>query len=876
MSKTTSFYFGVALIFGAGIWLILAIGGHVSRAPPDIAGTWAIDSQSSVRIGQSGGHIEVSFHHPQPPGPPTGSISLTLYDLRKVRSGVQMSFGGGPWTLMAVGQPGQEPWQFDLSNHGHWHFAASRTVAAYQPAENPQHINPILLLMAQLAVILGLCRMMGFLCSRLRQPQVMGEMIAGIMLGPSLLGLVFPHAFASLFPADATVPLNTLSQIGVIFFLFLIGLELDPKLLRNRAESAVLISHSSILAPFLLGSGLMIFLYPRVFDGTPSMNFVSVSLFMGASMSITAFPVLARILTERNLQKTRVGAIAITCAAVDDVTAWCILAFVVAVARARGLHSAMLTAVLALAYVAIMFFAIRPFLRRLELVFDRAGRLSQNVMAIIFLLTLASAYATEWIGIHALFGAFVMGAVMPKGTLFVRTLSEKLEDFSVVFLLPVFFAYTGLRTQIGILNHPALWFYTGLIVLTACAGKFGGSAIAGKFTGLSWREASAIGILMNTRGLMELVILNIGHDLGVITDAVFAMMVIMAIVTTALTTPILYLVHPQSAEGIAAAPETEAEKLKRKRFTVLVPVSLPSSGPALVAMANLLAPAADLPRRVVALHLRRPVDRDAYRTGLEEASADSAAFKPLLDEAAKLQLNVDTLAFASRDVPSDIARVARVREADLILMGFHKPVFGQAILGGTVHRVLTGSDCDVAIFVDRQIEPARRLLVPYMGGRHDRLALDFAGRIARNSGAELSVLHVITPGRRASDATINARGAVEKAYADPTQPTPVHFVVMEDPSPVDAVIQKGKEFGLVVIGVEEEWGMESHLFGWRPERIARECASSLLIVRKHGGMDLQRDAGTESKPSQSAPTGLAAGLAPRVFFPVGARPPAPG
>ncbi|HTW94015.1 MAG TPA: cation:proton antiporter [Tepidisphaeraceae bacterium] len=851
MSKTTSFYFGVALIFGAAIWLILALGRNISHAPPDIAGTWTIDSNSSFRVGQSGGHIQLSFRGGQPPAPTSGSISLTLYDLRNVASGVQMGFGGGPWTFTAVGHPGQEAWQFDLSNHGHWHFAATRTLAAYQPLASAARIDPILLLMAQLALILGLCRVMGFLCNRIRQPQVMGEMIAGIMLGPSLLGLLWPHAFSVLFPPDSTVPLNTLSQIGVIFFLFLIGLELDPKLLRNRGESAVLISHCSILAPFLLGAGLMLYLYPRLFDATSSMNFISVALFMGASMSITAFPVLARILTERNLQKTKVGAIAITCAAVDDVTAWCILAFVVAVARATGLHSALLTALLALIYVTAMFFLIRPFLRRLELVYDRAGTLSHGVMAIIFLLTLASAYATEWIGIHALFGAFLMGAIMPKGTLFVRTITERLEDFCVIFLLPVFFAYTGLRTQIGILNHPALWFYTGLIVLAACAGKFGGSALAGRFTGLSWREASAVGILMNTRGLMELVILNIGHDLGVITDAVFAMMVIMAIVTTALTTPILYLVHPQAAEGLAAPPEAEAEKLKRRRFTVLIPVSLPSSGPALLSMANVLSPAADLPRKIIALNLHRPVDRDAYRSGLQEADRKSATFKPLLEEAARLQLNVETFSFASRDVPSDIARVARVRQADLILMGFHKPVFGQAILGGTVHRVLTGSDCDVAIFVDRQVEPARRLLVPYMGGRHDRMALDLAGRIARNSGAELTVLHVITPGRRAGDATINARGAVEKAYADPTQPTPVHFVVIEDPSPVDAVIQRGKDFGLVVIGVEEEWGMASHLFGWRPERIARECPSSLLIVRKHGGQDMERDRSLGQQPAKS-------------------------
>jgi Kef-type K+ transport system membrane component KefB len=711
----------------------------------------------------------------------------------------------------------------------------------------------ILLLVIQIILILGLSRVMGLLFVRLRQPQVMGEMIAGIMLGPSLFGWLFPNAFHYVFADSSVEYLDALAQIGVVFFLFLIGLELDPKLLRNRGRAALVISQSSIAAPFLLGVILAVFLYPRLFVGqfpagaAPSLT--SVGLFMGAAMSITAFPVLARILTERNLHRTQVGAVAITCAAVNDVSAWCVLAIVISIARASGIGVGLFTAVKAVAYILFMFFAVRPFLKRLELVYERKNRLTQNLLATIFLLTLASSIVTEWIGIHVLFGAFLMGAIMPKGTNFVRTLTEKLEDYTVVLLLPLFFAYTGLRTQIGLLSDPTHWFYTLLMIGVASAGKFGGATVAARVCKFSWRDASAIGILMNTRGLMELIILNIGKDLGVITDAVFAMMVIMAIVTTALTTPVLHWVHPKV--------EDEAERLAAREragpFTVLIPISLPASGTALASMAAMLSPILETGRRIIALHLDRLADRDPYSLRLPDASAGPAnPLEPVLTTAKQLDLQAEPIAFVSRDIPSDIARIARNRSADLILMGFHKPVFGQAILGGTVHRVMTASDNDVAVFVDRGFpSQPQQILVPYLGGKHDLLALELAGRIARNSKASLTVLHVVPPKRAESDTVLHARSIVERTYSDPTQPTPVHFQVIEDLSPVEAVIHASAAYDLLVIGVEEQWGMQSQLFGFRPERIAREVTTSLLIVRKYAGPTAAGSAGV-GQPEMSA------------------------
>ena len=704
-------------------------------------------------------------------------------------------------------------------------------------AAEPGSFNLILVLLAQIGLILALSRVMGLLFARLHQPQVMGEMVAGIMLGPSLFGLFWPEASAAIFPPDSVPYLNVLSQVGVIFFLFLIGLELDPKLIRNRGHAAVVISHVSIVAPFLLGAALALYLYPIVFTDTPQMRFTSVALFMGAAMSITAFPVLARILTERNLHKTPVGAVSITCAAVDDVTAWCMLAFVVGIARATGLQSALLTAALSAAYVVVMFFAVRPFLKRLEIVYERQGRLSQSVVAVIFLLILASAYTTEWIGIHALFGAFLMGAIMPKGTTFVRHLSEKLEDYTVVLLLPIFFAYTGLKTQINLLNNPELWGLTALIIFVACLGKFGGSTIAARACGIGWRESSAIGVLMNTRGLMELVILNIGRELGVITDAVFAMMVLMALVTTALTTPMLAWVYPERLlRGTLSGAAAAVAEPVRRAFTVLIPVADPRSGGPLLRMADMLCGAADAPRRLLTLHLRRPAEHEAYRAGLDEATTvKDEALEPLLDEAREAGLVVEPISFVSRDVPDDIAEVAHARQANLVLMGFHKPVIGTAILGGTVHRVLTGAPADVAVFVNRGTEiTPKRILVPYLGGAHDRLALELAGKIARNAGAEVTVLHVVAPRRDSQSRVLGAKADVERVYTDPATKAPVQFKVVEHDSPVSAVLEATANTDLVVIGVAEEWGLESQLFGWRSQRIAQDSSASLLIVRRSG------------------------------------------
>lgn len=406
----------------------------------------------------------------------------------------------------------------------------------------------LLLLLVQVAVVVMAARGVGLLFRRIHQPQVMGEMVAGILLGPSFLGWAWPALSAQLFAPASLGFLSSISQVGLLVFMFLVGLELNPRLLRGRGHTAVVTSHVSITVPFFLGALLAVFLYPRLSDS--SVTFTGFALFMGAAMSVTAFPVLARILTERNLLGTRVGVVTLACAAVDDVTAWCILAGVVVLVRADGAGLPLwVTLAGSAAFVLLMIFVVRRGLAGLERRYERRGGVvSQDMLAGILVLVLASAWATEWLGIHALFGAFLAGAVMPKGEGFVAALTEKLEDFTVVLFLPLFFAFTGLRTSIGLVSGAEMWGYCALIIGVAVAGKFGGSAVAARLTGMPWRESAALGVLMNTRGLMELVILNVGLDIGVISPALFTMMVLMALVTTFMTTPLLVWIYPPAAK----------------------------------------------------------------------------------------------------------------------------------------------------------------------------------------------------------------------------------------------------------------------------------------------------------------------------------------
>jgi len=398
---------------------------------------------------------------------------------------------------------------------------------------------PLGLLLLQIITILLVSKSFGALFTRLGQPSVVGEMTAGIFLGPSILGAMFPEFSGFLFPKSALPNLQFLSQIGLAFFMFIIGMELNIDKLKNKAHHAVVISHASIIFPYFLGVLLSYFLFEQF--APAGVSFTAFALFIGIAVSITAFPVLARILQERGLTKTSLGAIALTCAAFDDVTAWCILATVIAIAKAGSLTGALFTMLLTVAFVLFMVYAVTPLVRKITKRHEPAEGLNKTLVAVSFFVLLLSAFITEAIGIHALFGAFLAGVIMPQQSNLKKLLTEKIEDVSILLLLPLFFAFTGLRTQIGLLGEGQLWAICGLIIFVAVLGKFGGSTMASKLTGLSWKDSLSIGALMNTRGLMELIVLNIGYDLGILSPALFAMFVLMALSTTFMTGPLLDL-----------------------------------------------------------------------------------------------------------------------------------------------------------------------------------------------------------------------------------------------------------------------------------------------------------------------------------------------
>jgi Kef-type K+ transport system membrane component KefB len=400
------------------------------------------------------------------------------------------------------------------------------------------------LLIAQIATILVVARMMGWLFRKIHQPRVIGEMVAGILLGPSLLGWLAPAVSATLFPPQSLGHLSLLSQIGLLLFMFLVGLELDLERLRKLGRAAMVISQVSIIAPFISGFLLAFYLYPRLSDR--SVNFTGFALFMSIAMSITAFPVLARILTERDLLRTGVGAVAITCAAVNDVTAWIILAGIIVIVRASILPLPLWMTLAGLgAFVLFMLVVARRALQKLVALYERRNDLTHEILAVVLLTVLASGWITESLGVHALFGAFLAGAVMPRNEEFSRELWRRLEALIVVFLLPLYFAFTGLRSSFFLISGARMWFYCAVIIALAIIGKFGGSLVAARINGMSWRESAAVGVLMNTRGLVELIILNIGLDLGILSPALFSIMVLMALVTTFMTMPLLSWIYPE-------------------------------------------------------------------------------------------------------------------------------------------------------------------------------------------------------------------------------------------------------------------------------------------------------------------------------------------
>jgi Kef-type K+ transport system membrane component KefB/nucleotide-binding universal stress UspA family protein len=700
-------------------------------------------------------------------------------------------------------------------------------------------MSTIVIVLFQVLLVIGLSRLVGLGFRWLRQPLVIGEIVAGIMLGPSLFGLVAPDLSAALFPPETVPFLNVLSQIGLIFFMFLIGLELNPKYLQGQIQTAILTSHVSIVVPFSLGTILAVLLYPQVSNA--DVSFTAFALFLGAAMSITAFPVLARIITENNLQGTRLGALALTCAAVDDVTAWCLLAVAIAVTRTNSMVAALPTLIESVVYIGFMLTVGRSFLQRLSKYYDRTGKLTQFVLAGIYMGVVASALITELIGIHLIFGAFLLGAVMPKNAGLTRELAEKTEDFVLTFLLPIFFAYSGLRTQIGLLNRPELWLLCGAVLAVAIGGKFFGTYAAARFCGMPNREASALGWMMNTRGLTELIVLNIGLSLGVISPLLFTMLVIMALVTTFMTSPLLELTYAKSLirqdrlEGEEEQPEAVPDA---PVYRILVPVANPKTQKALVQLAGAIAGTRVQTAVVQPLSLVQLEEDYAFESTPLEAERQKAERLERLQtliqslEPAAIQPLIQPIVRIANDVARETVQVADREGADLILLGWHRPAFSTNRLGGRVGQILSMAKTDVAVYINRQERRLEKLLVPYVAGIHSDLGLELALRILVNQpSAALTVLRVTVPGQIVGELSNEFRVVMKQLPRGVRDR--ISLEVIESSDPLQAVITASADVDLTIAGASREWGIERQTLGQYTDALACECRSPVLITRRY-------------------------------------------
>jgi Kef-type K+ transport system membrane component KefB len=715
---------------------------------------------------------------------------------------------------------------FWIANEG-VEMEAGRNIIKAQEGGNPFHefltslthnvTHPLAILLAQIVSIILVARLFGWICKRIGQPSVVGEIVAGIVLGPSLVGLYWPEFSAALFPSQSLGNLQFLSQIGLILFMYVVGMELDLNVLRSRAHEAVVISHASIIVPFALGMGLSYFIYQSF--APQNVQFLSFGLFMGIATSITAFPVLARIVQERGIHKTKMGAIAITCAAADDITAWCILAAVIAIVKAGSFQSSIFVIILAIGYVFVMLKLIRPFLKRIGDLHATQENLSKPVVAIFFITLILSSYLSEIIGIHALFGAFMAGAIMPENSKFRSVFIDKIEDVALVLLLPLFFVFTGLRTQIGLLDDPELWKVTGLIILVSVGGKFVGSALAAKFVGQNWKDSLTIGALMNTRGLMELVVLNIGYDLGVLGPEIFAMMVIMALVTTVMTGPALDTIN----RIFKSTPEPLPNAIRAlSQFKILISFANPETGRTLLRLASSLMRKVKENASVTAMHLS-PVNELHYYN-IDEYEKET--FLPVEDESQRLNQPVVTLFKATNDVESDIAEVANKGNFDLLLIGLGQSIYEGSLLGKvlgfttriinpekliyTVTRkgkllnnlpfddrtqlILSRVKVTVGILIDKHLSRIDKVFIPVFHN-DDSFLIEYAQKFIHNADAQIIVLDAAGKIKNQTDMKEHIRSIEQKA--------PNHIAVLQERS-IDKSVFEGCDLMLLSL---DSWKM---------------------------------------------------------------------
>ena len=628
------------------------------------------------------------------------------------------------------------------------------------------HIHsPIGILLLQIIAILIVCRIFGWLFLKIGQPTVIGEIVAGIVLGPSVLGNLLPDVSAFLFPPESLWNITILSQFGLILFMFAIGMELDISEVRKKLKETILISHTSTIVPFFCGMLTAYFVYESYANKeTP---FISFALFIGIAMSITAFPVLARIIQEKGLTKTHLGTISLASAANGDITAWCLLAVVIAIAQAGSMLSAIYNIVFSFIYISFMFFAVRPFLRMVGHIYHNKEVIDKGLVAFMFLLLIISSYFTEILGLHALFGAFIAGVVMPSNVKFRKIMTEKVEDVSLALFLPLFFVSTGLRTEIGLLNTPELWSMCGIFIVVAIIGKFGGAMFSARFVGESWKDSLYIGALMNTRGLMELVVLTIGYDMGILPPAIFVMLVLMTLVTTFMTTPLVSLINL----GFNTHDKIKKQRSTRESldgtFKVLLSFGRAGNGQIMLDVAHQMFSRGNKKLDLTALHLTVGADINPLHTDNFKA----ISFEPILYGAKKLGFQIQTRYEISNNAGEDICNIVNNEGYDFLLVGsgisysnspedieanryrtsFYNRFFRRFkapeswfypgdLLKDKTKTFIARSHCDVGVFINRNFIKATSIIVIF-SNEEELFLLDYVKTLLKSTHGSVSILN---------------------------------------------------------------------------------------------------------------------------------------
>ena len=655
--------------------------------------------------------------------------------------------------------------------------------------------------------------------------------------------------------------------------MFLVGLEVDRGQLKGKAAQAAAISNASVAVPMLLGIAVALPLYKLV---GPDKKFVSFALFMGVAMSITAFPVLARILSERRMLNRPVGALTIACAAIDDVTAWFLIALAITISvsgtlRRRGRRRSARPWRSRL----LMVLVVRRISARMAVAYDQVGRIPPVWFAAIIVGVLLSAYITETINIAFIFGAFIMGMIMPRHSRMNEEITRRIEDFVVTLLLPLFFAYTGLRLNVGLLDRPELWLLTLLLIAIAIVGKLAGAAIAARVAGYDWKASAVIGSLMNTRGLTELIVLNLALDVGAISNALFAMLVIMAVVTTLMAGPLLKLLDPKNeygrqvedefADAALAAVQAHPELPVPER-SILVAPETDAATAQLVALAEPLAGSTPV-RELIVARLVQPTRgaRTGVRAGLQTENLAleraSRSINEIRERLASDGVVARGVALTSTNPGDDLVHIVEREPVDLVITDGRQRLFGEGVPQGDGTELLERAACDVAILVAKEqdaieLGPDHPILVPFGGAEHDWAALELGSWLAASTGAPLKLLGA----GGQTDETKSVTRMLADAGLLVQQATGVSTEPLVVAGGRDSIVDAASGAGLLVLGLSERWKREG--LGATRAAIAAESVAPTLFVRRgtRPGLFAPKENVTQFKWSMvGGPSGLLSG-----------------